>query len=282
MNYEFNVEAYKLFLQIEVGIREFLIMIIKENGVKDWFNTFVGQIQRNTLSDVINRINDSNIKNLMPEIEDLYIYKLDRVIRTLDSLFYTDQLYHPFYYLNWNDLENLIRMKSNITLIDKSIGKQNRKVLADNLSLLSSFRNDIAHSRLITETDLRIIRASFLQITGIIPDFNKYVENQTKEEKVGEVINKLKKIIEEIDTIKILELDYIEDVISFIKRCLNSFWLNSLKYDLISYLDELNIYMIEYYKYRKQPGGLLQIQKLKDHNKERLQVLKNIINNGKV
>ena len=44
MGYKLNADAYILFTQIEVGVREFLIKIIRDNGVSQWAKTFLGKV----------------------------------------------------------------------------------------------------------------------------------------------------------------------------------------------------------------------------------------------
>jgi len=282
MGYNLNTEAYQFFIQIEVGLREFLINIIRQQGVSEWVNTFLGQIQRDTLNDVIRRLNESNKQDKIPQIEDQYLFKINRALKNLEASFQTSKLFHPFYYLNWNDLENLMRMKANSTLIDQSIGKQNRKVLADTLCLLSHLRNDVAHSRFISENDLIIISTSFNQISALIPDFKLFCQAQTKEDKLDLLLQKLKDTISLIESKTILESETISEIILFLKVCQNSFWLNSIGRQILALINDLHKMMEEYYKFRKSPGGLLQIQKLKEKNSILIINLKNSLSDGKI
>lgn len=40
VSYQLNSEAYNIFIRIEIGIREFLIEIIKDKGVNEWTKKF--------------------------------------------------------------------------------------------------------------------------------------------------------------------------------------------------------------------------------------------------
>jgi hypothetical protein len=195
-------------------------------------------------------------------------------LKSLDISFKTNQLFHPFYYLNWTDLENIIKLKSNSKLFDKIIGKQNRKVLTDTLNLLSPLRNDIAHSRFISDNDFVIIRASFDQISVLIPDFKTLCQSQTKEEKFDYILDRLREILNSIETEKLLNTSYIEEISDFLKTCKDSFWLNSIRRDILPYINKLIDFMNEYEIYRRSPGGLLQIHKLKTRNLELINSIK--------
>ncbi len=276
MNIKYNISAFERLTKIEIGIREFLILIIKENGIKNWFNDFLGSIQRDSLKDISKRINDAYINHISPRIEDQYIFKVNKAVKTVNKSFKTSKLCHPFYYLNWSDMENLIRNKTNTILIDNRIGKLNREVLTENLKNLNFLRNDIAHSRLISENDYLIINGSYEQIFGLIPKFNLLVENQTFEENFDFVVNNLCKYVIEIEESELLSNDELGEKINFLKNCENSFWLNTLQKNLVDAITRLLGIISAYEINRKKPGGLLEIHKLKENNKELFNQIKKL------
>ena len=282
MSFELNTKAYNYFIQIEVGIREFLIALIHGQGIKEWMNGFLGTIQRDTIKEISIRIAEANKKNEFPAIEDIYISKLYRAKKDAESSLLNSQLYHPFYYLNWPDLEALISIRANTLLIEGVIGKVEREFITNNLKLLNYLRNDIAHARFISENDFNIIKSCFDQIARIIPRFTEYTEKQTTEEQLGDLLKMLAKQIELILKPEMLTLEEIKASEILINKCLNSFWLNSLAPDLIIQFELLKCEMIKYENYRQQPGGLLSIGKWKKCNNLKLNNLKNIIENGKI
>lgn len=282
MNIKYNVNAFEYLTKIEIGLREFLIVIIQENGIKNWFNNFLGSIQRDSLNDISKRINDAYVNQTSPRIEDQYIFKTNKAVKIINQSFKTNKLCHPFYYLNWSDMENLIRNKTNTILIDNKIGKLNRKVLTENLKNLNFLRNDIAHSRLITESDLLIINGSYKQIFGLIPNFNSLIEKQTFEENFDFVVYHIYKYVLKIEEKELLDNDELGEIILFINNCKNSFWLNTLDKKLVEVITQFYKIITAYEINRNKPGGLLEIHKLKIHNEALFSKIKELTNYGKV
>jgi hypothetical protein len=282
MGYKLNTEAFELLTQIEIGIREFLISIIKEKGIKEWFSNFLGSIQRETLTEVSKRVNEANKNFDTPQIEDQFIYKLNRAIKTIDQAFYIKNLCHPFYYLNWSDMENLMRNKSNIILFDQTIGKLNREALVDNLKNLNFLRNDIAHSRFISENDFQIIEGIFNQINGLIPNFKSFCENQTSEEKIDVVLKKISSYVDLIEKKELLSNKELKEILKFLEYCENSFWLNTIENSLLEFITNLRIELNDYSKFRNMPGGILSIHKIKIRNIDLFNKIKKITSNGKI
>lgn len=282
MGYKLNINAYELFIRIEVGIREFLIELIKKRGVNEWVYGFLGSNQRDTINEVSKRINEAYKAQGTPALNDIYLFKLNRARKDSEMSFVGGQLLHPFYYLNWTDMESLIKMKSNIELVDNNIGKLNREVVIKNLAMLNYLRNDIAHSRFITEDDFRIVKASFDQISVVIPRFEEYIDSQTKEDRLDNLLSKLLmyvKLIRDRDLLNILDIN---NAILTIEECFNSFWLNSIEGELASYIVQLKTEVIRYERIRNTPGGLLHIFKWKNDNAELLSKLINMIEHGQI
>jgi hypothetical protein len=282
MGFDLNTKAYNYFIQIEVGIREFLIDLIREQGIKQWMSGFLGSVQRDTIQEISLRIAEANKKGEFPEIEDTYFAKLYRAKKDAESSLISSELYHPFYYLNWPDLEALINMKNNTIIIERIIGKTSREYITNNLKLLNNLRNDIAHARFISENDFNIIKASFEQLARIVPNITESNEKQTIEGKLGDFLKGLEKQVEQITKPEMLSIDEIGVCLIQIDKCTNSFWLNSLAPELVNRIEAFRIEIIDYEKYRQAPGGLIQIQKWKERNNESINELLKIIRNGKI
>jgi len=266
---EHNTNAYVLFLRIEVGLREFLIKVIAQNGVPEWYNTFLGSSVRAKLNDFADYV-----KRQEPEIELAYLFKIRRASKESLPQLKLGRLYHPFYYLDWKEMEDLIRQKDNSALIDKSIGKRERERLADQLSDLRNYRNDIAHSRFISEDEFKFIKSSFDQIALLIPGFDGLYTQQTTEQKLSDLFYSLTHYLENVIRQDMLSIEEINVFIKLLEQCINSFWLNAIQSDLISRFIELRDQMWKYEKYRQTPGGLLDITQWKKNNYDFLILLK--------
>jgi hypothetical protein len=278
MGYELNTKAYKILIQIEVSIREFFICLIKKEGINDWHESFLGKVQKESLKDIALRINEAKKNNLLPNIEDQYIFKLNRALKDKKNSFEPNNLKHPFYYLNWPDMESLLMLKSNVHHIDKVIGKPNRELLASNLKSINLIRNDIAHSRFISENDFKIISGAYNQISGLIPSFDQYKNQQTEEHYYTNLLHHLNSnlcLLSEKDKLEINEIDSLNNCI---ENCLNSFWLNTFRPEILKNIKVLKFKLNEYYKHRNLPGGLLNILRWKYQNKTLINQIKTLIN----
>ena len=275
MGYILNTKAYELFIQLEVGLREFLIACIRNHSVNEWANNFLGTIQRETIADVVKRINEAYKNHSIPELPDQYFLKIERAKK--ENNFLTLNLFHPFYYLNWTDLENLIRMQNNAILIDNQIGKKNRETIAENLKSISSLRNDIAHSRFITEDNYKLIKACHISISALIPNFDNLINTQSSEKTIKTLVDELKLTLNKIEATDVLSIDELDVIELKLTECLNSFWLNSENLDLVKAINHLKENMYTYKLKRESQGGLLEIQKLKPKLKIAIQKIKPII-----
>ena len=282
MGYELNSDAYTLFTKIEVGIKEFLISLIREKGVDDWTKNFLGKAQLDSIKDIGKRINEASENQTIPSIEDIYISKIHRAIKTRKESFKGNILLHPFYYLSWSDMDGLIRKSNNSELITSNIGKLNRDILINNLGALNFLRNDVAHSRFITEEDYNYINAAFEQIVRVIPDFIQLYSLQYSEEPFGSLLQTLLLNIIEIESSTMLEIKNIEEFENHMDKCINSFWINSLFSKIILPVKDLFNLINKYKHFRQTPGGLLKIQKLKKDNSALFANIKKSINERKI
>lgn len=266
MGFDINIKAYRLFLQIEVGIRELLIECIQEMGVHEWSTKFLGTNQQNTIGDIHKRVTEARKNDNIPKIEDEYFLKLSRAKR--EKTLKTMNLWHPFYYLNWPDMEALMTMKNNTKIIDDKIGELNRDALITQLKLLNHLRNDIAHARFISEANFTFISASHEQIRVLIPNFSELYSTQSTEQNTESIFENLRMIVSKICDESILDLNEINELQSLLNKCENSFWLNYQDLELVKVIKDLNSKLNEYKNIREKPGGLLSLQKLKPKLKD--------------
>lgn len=281
MGFDLNSEAYKYLAKIEVGVREFFIYLIKEKGIKEWTENFLSKFHYETIADISKRIVKAKKDETVPNIEDVYIHKLERVKKEYINI--ASELYHPFYYLDWTDMENIISMKSNSYLFEQYVKKPDLEVLSKVLNSLKFIRNDIAHSRFITDEDFKSLRTSYDKVSDIIPNFEKFLQLQSKEENVSHLLFHLLNYIKSISKPVLLHNSEIEDFTVCINKCLNSFWLNSSLHNvIITHLDDLKSAIIEYKKFRNMPGGLLKIQIWRSNNEKLMCEIKKFINERKI
>lgn len=283
MNKQLNIKAYELLLQIEVGIREFFISLIKAQGVGNWTTEFLGSIQRETINEVAKRVASSQKNNEQANAQDIYRLKVEKAIKTnSDKTFADSHLFHPFYYLNWTDMENLIRLKQNTAIFEASIGKTGKEMIISSLLGLNGIRNDIAHSRYITEKQYTVLKSSFDQIKGLIDNFDQYVANQSKEENFDSLITELASCIDLLTQKKLLDDNEISTIQLSINNCLNSFWINSLYPDLTADIQKLKPFLLKYKEIRKSIGSVWLIEKMINEQSVFLNNLTKAMKNGKV
>ncbi len=278
MALENNLQAYRFILEIEIGLREFLIDLIKKNSVPNWFESFLGENQRLAVKDFVKAVTEKIKKKEDLTIDEQYIYKLGRVKLTVNEL---RTLSHPFYYLNWPDIQMLLEMKANSDLLDRCISKPNRELLCLSLKNLNEIRNDIAHSRIINSDALKFLKTVYDQISVLIPEFSSYCTNQTLEHDTAWLNDKINKCVNSIINYDMISNVEIAEFEKIIVQAEQSFWLNSFSHDLIDSITKLKIQFFEYKRLRGLPGGLLKILQWKRKNILLLEEIK-IIVDGKI
>ena len=280
--YELNTEAYKVFVQLEVGVREFIIGTIKNKGVNEWMTEFLGRIHVDSIREIGKRIYEANEKQQEPDVEDVYYYKISKETKNNTKLAKSHDLLHPFYYLSWSDLIGMLGKSATFTAIAEVIGKEACDMIIKTLVSLNFLRNDIAHSRFITSDNLFFIKNAFNVISSSIPDFFILSQKQYNEESFEHLIEKVNKNLELITSSPMLELDQLISISVTLDKLINSFWLNSLFIHLVPTLKNYKKQLLQYIAYRTTPGGLLKIQKWKKENLDLLNELKNLLDERKI
>lgn len=269
MTIENNLKAYRLIMEMEVALREFLIQLINKYGIENWFHDFLGSIQRETINEVIKRVSTTNDSTF----EEIFLVKTIKAHSELNKLGITI-LYHPFYYLNWPDLESLINMKQNSKIIEKVIEKNNIDILTSNLRSINNLRNDIAHSRYISNNECKHIENCHNSISNLIPDFTKYLNIISYENVISIQFTNMRVLLTKIISVATLSNEEVNDLQATIFDLKRSFWLAIVYPSFITQLKVIDKLITEYYKIRNQPGGLLAILNWKKQN---LNTIENII-----
>ena len=281
MSYTLNSKGYILFTQIEVGVREYLISLIKEKGIYEWSKDFLGKVHNDSIKEIGKRLYESSANQQMPNIEDVYKAKIYRELKANQD-FRGGNLLHPFYYLSWAELISQIGKNSNFNIIAESLGKQNSEVVLNNLKALNSLRNDIAHSRFITEKELLFIKSSYDQVTVAIPNFHSLINSQCSERTINILFNSLIIAIDNIESLPMISVKQVYETEELLNEFTNSFWVSSFYLDSLDLINQFKYQIISYRKFRESPGGLLSIREWKNNNKELLSRIKYLINDRKI
>ncbi|MFI5187705.1 MAG: hypothetical protein ACHQF0_13320, partial [Chitinophagales bacterium] len=240
MGFELNSEAYILFAKIEVGLREFLIKVVKEKGVNQWTKSFLGKIHLESIKEIGKRIYETSEKQQKPNIEDIYLTKIHRELKSRQENFKKSILLHPFYYLNWSEFIGVVSKHQNFDTISNLIGKLNTDILIHNLEALNFLRTDVAHSRLISEADLVFIKSAYDQISTAIPGFYSLFQSQYQEETISSLLDTLLKKINEIENCDMATISSINEIEGLCIKIIDSFWINSLFIEIQELVKQLN------------------------------------------
>jgi hypothetical protein len=166
-----NREIFELLFYIEVGLREFIILISTEEFGSNWYEKLPGAA--------------------------LQKYK-DGMSKEKNEKWTTNIPHHFIYYIDFPHLAEILRNKSWKSCLKNYFSVKNKEVIISSLSSIEPIRNKIAHNRKASKTDFEIVNSAFAIIsTSIGKDlFYKLSEKITVAEDI-EV--KLLKLIKEIE-----------------------------------------------------------------------------------
>jgi hypothetical protein len=260
-----NTTAYELLCNIEIGIREFLISLIKGNGVQLWTADFLGEKHKLNVTEIGKRIYEATVKNEEIQIEEKYLYKANKIAQQASIL--NTKLFHPFYYLDWSDLQSLMNRPANEKLILTKIDKEAKNTLVSSLNKLNLIRNDVAHCRPITSRDLTFVQASYQLATAIVPDFEHHLNIKSEEESISLIAMKIEEDIIKILGVKYLDQEAINIANGNVRYGIDSFWINAILPHLIESLIKHQLLLKHYSNYVEKIGGILEIGKFKKNNR---------------
>jgi hypothetical protein len=135
-----NLIAYELIYLIEVGLREFLIYTFGKDDQKWW--------KQRLPPDVLDKLKQGREK--------------ERKIKWIELI-----PHHPLYYIDFPDLKRVIEVRENWhDAFQKILG--DKDVYCGGLRELEPIRNNIAHNRRISETDLYLLRSNKSKLESAI------------------------------------------------------------------------------------------------------------------
>lgn len=173
---DINVSGYKTLLEIEIGLREFIIdSFNKALGSINWIDDPQGPMSLFIKPDLIKKT--------------YYEVILEARKYAVDTGWNIDQSkeIHGIYFLLFTDLKIIIeskKYKNNsgnkidvFPLKDRQI-----KSIVSGMEAIFSIRNKLAHSILISKTELSALETYHDLLRNLIKDFNKFIINSIKRE----------------------------------------------------------------------------------------------------
>jgi hypothetical protein len=146
---ENNIRAYKLFFEIEVALREFLIARCEPIGGPKWYRDVLAQAQAAKLERLIDKRNGGSPAELRAKDDK--------------KAWVSRRAFHPVYFVDFPELGGTFRMKSNASLGSYLVSRS-AVAIADHVDRLSPARNAVAHNRHITLGDLQLVESIHAQI----------------------------------------------------------------------------------------------------------------------
>ena len=149
METNLNIRAYELLFQIESVLRELLIEHCELAFGPNWWKASVlPQDARKRLAESI---------------------KLGAERRSKDDgkSWTSRRVFHPLYFVEFNDLAEAFSMKANAILNEICVANE-RKEVANQLSRLLPIRNSVAHMRLVSYADFIQVEAAHDVLAGVV------------------------------------------------------------------------------------------------------------------
>ena len=146
-----NLEAFKLLFEIETALREFLILRCEPRSGPRWYKEVIAKSQVAKLEHaaIARRPDGAEARRASDD-------KKGWVSR---------RAFHPICFVDFPELGQAFRMRANVFLNEFLVG-QSAAAIADHIDRLSPIRNAIAHNRLITPGDLKMIESTHASVRG--------------------------------------------------------------------------------------------------------------------
>jgi hypothetical protein len=146
-----NLEAFKLLFEIETALREFLILRCEPRSGPRWYKEVIAKSQVAKLEHaaIARRPDGAEARRASDD-------KKGWVSR---------RAFHPICFVDFPELGQAFRMRANVFLNEFLVG-QSAAAIADHIDRLSPIRNAIAHNRLITHGDLKMIESTHASVRG--------------------------------------------------------------------------------------------------------------------
>lgn len=257
--FDTNIQGYSNLIEIEVGIRDFLISIIEDNGIEDWFNKFIKKSEKIELE----RAKENFIKNEDEELPYQVFQTLEkedkdmarRQVRSYD---------HPFYFLQWSHLNGMFGYKENTALINERIGDDRRKAISSSLRSLNHIRNSICHSRIISVSDLQNIEGVKKQVLSIIKPHISRNYSEIKFNSPKQIEDRLGIMRESLMEGSILTRDKMEEMEKELVISKSNWWANSISKRLKGEIEDFEKLFSEYKRIIKRASAQLDLRDWRD------------------
>lgn len=175
-----NLEGYEILLKIEIGIREFIIDRFNEScGNTNWMQLGNGIFPDKLINKIVEMRSESACKG----------WNSDRA-----------KTAHGIYYLLFTDLKEIIQKKD--YLVDGSkmdifkLNNTKKNSLVNSMESIFSIRNAIAHSIIISNQELKILKSYIDICHEVIPSFYQLINRPIFREKANDkYLEKLQQIM---------------------------------------------------------------------------------------
>ena len=232
---EENIIAYKYLYEIEIAHRELIIFCLQDLHGPKWYKSRLPGDVLEKYKKGIQYEHSINWSNFIP--------------------------HHPIYYIDFSDLKKIILRRDNWDSAFKKIFK-NKEIFSGSITEIEFIRNKIAHNRIISNNDLKILESShtkFIQMIGRVK-FNELISKCTIAVDLAEQLKELK-IIAEQSFNAIIKYEVFAEMDKVIQ--ITSLWWfekDYLKYDLDNVNDYLKL-LFEYCSFTRKRGMGHKIEK---------------------
>ena len=226
-----NIQGYTVLLELEIALREYLIARFSESDF-DIFNDVLNQKQQEILltfkKSLLNRKQPHNIKKVVDRSADE------------KKNYNANKLWHPFYYLDFTDLEAIFLNPKLSNFFDSlNLFKKKRLLIASEITFIKPIRNDLAHAKLITESELDLIKLSSEKIFNTIPNIKKSIPSQTVELNIATIYKSFQKDFLNFLSSGLDKTKY-DFLILSLDDLLKSFWIRYFSNTLFMEIKKLN------------------------------------------
>ena len=215
---ENNTKAYKMLAEIEISLREFFISTFnKRFPNSDWVNDISGKGP--LTNKMIESIKERKEKTIKEWTEGKFI--------------------HELYFLFFSDLPVILIRKPNKKFFP-NLDNLKIETIAKNIEILFSIRNKIAHSRIISIQELKIVESVHAVIKNSLVDFEKLLLLQNHVSAVDTLLNTIERIENYLE-VKKFDKDYLLKMYDYPI-------IESLKLDVDTFCSFIDSYRISYSK----------------------------------
>ena len=243
---ERNINGYRYVIQIEVGLREFVI--------KSFDLAFTGTNWFSDEHDIISQ----------KKIDAARLERQKSIEKGWDAD--SAENIHGIYFLLLTDLKDLIfkKYKWNNEIVNVfQLNRNKLEAICSGLQSIFPIRNKIAHSVYISDTEIQALDSYLNLLHNLISDFELLImQPETRKKNEGRLLEIIKKSCDSMSNQRLLDVKMINELRAIDKS------MNSLRYKEIITIIE------DYHKLSKMTGSAVQLKNLIEDHIEELKKIK--------